>query len=228
MQVCFFLFDQGSDIEVADAEAAARQTGGLRRLVVHQPMREAKGDPPSRTHATGPGVLQWYFDDVGQLEAALEADGPIQALMDRTPQAASGHSPFAQQVMAVRHFATPDARDCRAGGERCTYLVSYEGEADDLNAWLTHYMRHHPPLMAQLPAIRELEIYTRLDYRTGLTIPRSTAMQRNKVVFDDLTALEDALGSPARARMKQDFDAFPPYRGASPHYPVRSIYAMLT
>jgi uncharacterized protein (TIGR02118 family) len=142
--------------------------------------------------------------------------------------AAGANLTFAQQVMAVRPFATPspgDANHHRA--ERCTYLVSYEGEADDFNAWLTHYITHHPPLMAQLPGIRELEIYTRLDFRSGLTIPRAAAMQRNKVVFDTPEALATALASPIRAHMKQDFNAFPPYSGATPHFPMRSIYGNL-
>jgi hypothetical protein len=52
-------------------------------------------------------------------------------------------------------------------------------------------------------------------------------MQRNKVVFDDPLALSAALASPVRARMKRDFDRFPPYSGSAPHYPMRSIYGNL-
>jgi hypothetical protein len=53
-------------------------------------------------------------------------------------------------------------------------------------------------------------------------------MQRNKVVFDDVASLDAALASPVRARMKADFDSFPPYSGTTPHYPMRSIYGNLT
>ena len=38
--------------------------------------------------------------------------------------------------------------------------------------------------MLQLPALRELEIYTRIDSRSGLPFTHASAMQRNKVVFD--------------------------------------------
>ena len=82
--------------------------------------------------------------------------------------------------------------------------------------------------MTQLPGIRELEIYTRIDYRSALKHMRATAMQRNKVVFDDVASLDAALASPVRARMKADFDSFPPYSGATPHYPMHSIYGNLT
>ena len=46
----------------------------------------------------------------------------------------------------------------------CTYLVSYEGEAEDLNAWHAHYLAKHTAHMASFPGIRELEVYTRLDW----------------------------------------------------------------
>ena len=76
--------------------------------------------------------------------------------------------------------------------------------------------------MAQLPGIRAIEIYTRVDYRSTLPVPRACAMQRNKVVFDDADALEHALASPVRAAMRKDFDALPPFTGTTPHFPMAS------
>jgi hypothetical protein len=236
MDVCLFLIgtvcetpDAEPTLDAASLHAASQKIDGLRRLVIHHPVQPTQGDPllgapEKRPHC----VLQWYFDDLGALETALERDGRIQAGLDISGTARADSQRFAQQVMAVRKFSTPaGAGVSQEPAERCTYLVSYEGEADDLNAWLTHYITHHPPLMAELPDIRELEIYTRVDYRSGLALPRATAMQRNKVVFDDPLALSAALASPVRARMKRDFDRFPPYSGSAPHYPMRSIYGNL-
>lgn len=235
MEVCLFLIGKLSDapdtlptIDAARLHAASQAVEGLRRLVIHLPVQPAHGDPLLNAPEKHPHcVLQWYFDDLGLLETALERDGRIQSALDMSSTAGRNDRQFAQQVMAVRKFAAPDAGGSRELIERCTYLVSYEGEADDFNAWLTHYITHHPPLMAELPGISELEIYTRVDYRSGLTLPRATAMQRNKVVFDDPLALAAALASPVRARMKRDFDSFPPYSGSTPHYPMRSIYGNL-
>ncbi|WP_297355294.1 ethyl tert-butyl ether degradation protein EthD [Paraburkholderia sp.] len=235
MDVCLFLIgtvgdmpDVAPTIDAASLHAATHAMDGLRRLVIHRPVEPARGDPLLSAPEKHPhSVLQWYFDDLGALEMALERDGRIQAALDISG-ASSHQSLFAQQVMAVRTFATPAGAGVpQQPAERCTYLVSYEGEAVDFNAWLTHYLIHHPPLMAELPGIRELEIYTRVDYRSGLALPRATAMQRNKVVFDDPLALSAALASPVRARMKLDFDRFPPYSGSTPHYPMRSIYGNL-
>lgn len=235
VEVCLFLIGYRSDthreprdVDTSLVEAASRNVEGLRRFVIHRAVESANGDPLSQEDGLKPTcVLQWYFDDLDLAETALQRDGAAHTIVDHTTDAAQDRLAFTQQLMAVRRFATPNAHDSGNPSEKCTYLVGYEGEARDFNAWLTHYLTHHPPLMAQLPGIRELEIYTRVDYRTGLNIPRATAMQRNKVVFDDPAALAQALASPVRARMKQDFDAFPAYNGPASHFPMHSIYGNL-
>jgi uncharacterized protein (TIGR02118 family) len=227
VEVCFFLIGESSHARgvfdrstISHLQSAAHDVAGLRRFVSHLPAVRDE-----RT-ASGPFcVTQWYFDDLERLEAALQPGGAIQAAADSIATSMDDCT-LLQQAMAVRKFSTPHPIDARE--ERCTYLVSYEGEADDFNAWLTHYLTHHPPLMTQLPGIRELEIYTRIDYRSALKHARATAMQRNKVVFDDVASLDAALASPVRARMKADFDSFPPYSGTTPHYPMHSIYGNLT
>ena len=227
MEVCFFLIGESTHgrgvfdrSTISRLQSAAQDVQGLRRFVLHLPAVRDEGT------ASAPFcVTQWYFDDLERLEATLQPGGAIQAAADSIAASMDDCTLF-QQAMAVRKFSTPHAIEARE--ERCTYLVSYEGEADDFNAWLTHYLTHHPPLMTQLPGIRELEIYTRIDYRSALKHTRATAMQRNKVVFDDVASLNAALASPVRARMKADFDSFPPYSGATPHYPMRSIYGNLT
>lgn len=228
MEVCFFLIAENADThaafnrsDISRLQSVAHGVAGLRRFVLHVPAAQDE-----RTSAPF-CVTQWYFDDLELLEGALQSGGAIETIADRIADRATGCT-LLQQAMAVRRFSMPRQHTFDGSDERCTYLVSYEGEAHDFNAWLTHYMTHHPPLMTQLPGLRELEIYTRIDYRSGLRHARAAAMQRNKVVFDDAAALDAALASSIRARMKQDFDSFPPYSGATPHYPMRSIYGNLT
>lgn len=233
MEVCLFLIGHANahlretcSPDLSSFELTPRDVEGLRRCVIHLPAESNDCDPLSKTDAsTRPRcVLQWYFDDLELLEQALQPKGAIHHIAHES--SGTGLT-FAQQAMAVRRFDNPNPGNLGTYTERCTYLVSYEGEAQDFNAWLSHYLAHHPPLMAQLPGIRELEIYTRLDYRSGLGIARAAAMQRNKVVFDDSASLAAALASPIRASMKQDFNAFPPYSGATLHFPMRSIYGNL-
>jgi uncharacterized protein (TIGR02118 family) len=221
MQICLFL--TGAE-PLSDASALQRlgaDIRGLHRLIVHESM-PGQIDPRIAPGANAPAwVLQFYFDDLAMLEAATQTHGAIH----RALAAASPGDAITQQAMAVRTLTAP--RPMREAAERCTYLVAYEGPADDFNAWLTHYLLHHPPLMLQLPALRELEIYTRIDCTSGMPFAHAHAMQRNNVVFDDAKALADALASPVRDAMRQDFHMLPPYHGATPHFAMRSSYGNL-
>ncbi|HEY0420727.1 MAG TPA: EthD family reductase, partial [Acetobacteraceae bacterium] len=127
-----------------------------------------------------------------------------------------------QQAMLARRFPVPDP-EFAAPAPHATYLVAYEGPAEDTNAWLSHYIAHHPPIMARFPAIRGIEIYTRLDWCGALPYPRTNQMQRNKVVFDSPEALTAALNSPVRHEMRRDFAQFPPFAGAITHYPMLTM-----
>jgi hypothetical protein len=48
-------------------------------------------------------------------------------------------------------------------------------------------------------------------------------MQRNKVVFDSAAALAHSLTSSVRVELREDFNTLPPFRGATPHYPMHSF-----
>lgn len=226
MQACFFLIGQSGPQPLVDADALRREAvgiDGLRRLIVHEPV-SGQIDPRIATRDDAPAcAIQCYFDELAPLEAALRADGAIHTALRKAALIELRTGTFTQQIMAVRRF-TPQAP---SGADeyltqRCTYLVAYEGPADDFNAWLAHYLDGHPPLMLRLPAIREIEIYTCLDGTSGLPFARARAMQRNKVVFDDPGALANALASPIRDEMRRDFHTLPPFQGAAPHFAMRS------
>ena len=126
--------------------------------------------------------------------------------------------------MLARAFPVPDSMFRIAPGALyCTYLVSYEGEAEDLNAWLDHYLTNHPPIMARFPGVREIEVCTRIDWCGFLPWPRVNYMQRNKVVFDSSAALTAALASPVRHEMRADYKALPPFTGPVSHYPMATL-----
>lgn len=170
------------------------------------------GDPP-------PLALQVYFDGIESLEAAL--GGPLMALAspDRLPSLRG--AAFTQQAMLARTFAVPDPVFRTDPGARpCTYLVAYEGTAEDLPAWLSHYTAHHAAIMTRFPGIRRVEVCTRIDWCGALPWPRVDHMQRNKVVFDDASALTAALNSPVRHEMRADFRRFLPFTGPVSHFPM--------
>ncbi|AME28373.1 EthD family reductase [Burkholderia sp. PAMC 26561] len=226
MDACLFLIanarataDAAPTPDPAVLHAIAAGFAGIRRTVVHIPAEGGASDPYLHAEAPPRCTLQAYFDNIDALENVLRDGGEAHALL-----AVPGlkECELAQQVMAVRRYPVPDAGTQLADTPRCTYMVSYEGPAEDLNAWLSHYIDSHPPIMARFPGIREIEIYTRMDSRSALPIERSHAMQRNKVVFDSPDALNAALASPVRHEMRADFRNFPPFSGANQHLPMIS------
>jgi hypothetical protein len=216
MAFCLFIVSRARGGAPGDTERARlaeilRATPGLVRALVHTP-GEAH-DPFLNDGASPSLALQLYFGSLPDLEAAAARDGALQPLA-ALPAIADAE----QQAMVARTFPVPD-RGPRSA-RWCTYLVAYEGPAEDVNAWLDAYLSDHPRLMGQLPGIRELEICTRVDWIGFLPWPRVDCMQRNKVAFDDPAALDAALASPVREAMRAHFRTLPPFAGAVTHFPM--------
>ena len=156
---------------------------------VHDPYLD-DGAPPRR-------VAQLYFDSLPELERAAKAI----------------RGPWTAEAMAVHAFAVP-----QPGVPVCTYLVAYEGPAQDQAAWQAHYLAHHPPIMARLPGIRELEVCLPLEWDCPAHLRRVRHLQRNKVAFDSADALQAALASPIRAEMRKDYAQLPTFSGRVTHF----------
>jgi len=203
----------------------ARRVPGLRKALLHT--RATTRDPYLDDGPSPPLALQVYVDDVAALEAALAPDGALQALAATGALPSLAGADVTQQAMLARRFAVPNPTfRTPAGALPCSYLVDYPGPAEDLNAWLAHYLTHHPPLMARFPGIREIEIYTRIDWCSGMPWRRVDHMQRNKVVFDSAAALTAALNSPARHAMRADFARFPRFAGGTTHHAMETLTVM--
>jgi hypothetical protein len=168
-------------------------------------------------------ALQLYFSGLQELEAVIAPKGHLQALNSPGAWPSLAGTVAAQQAMMTRSFPVLQPRhEPRVVGPRCSYLVHYPGRADDLNLWLKHYLSHHPQLMRNLPGVREIEIFTRIDWCDSMPWQRVHHMQRNRLVFDSPSALTAALNSPALQDMRADFSRFPPFTGGNIHH------AMLT
>ncbi|ODU55893.1 MAG: hypothetical protein ABS99_06685 [Acetobacteraceae bacterium SCN 69-10] len=205
--------------ELAGLSAVLAATPGLDHALLHLPA--SAHDPYLHDGASPALALQLYFAEIAALEAALAPDGRLQALADPALLPSLRGATVTQQAMLVRRFPVPEP-DSGVAEEaaQCTYLVSYQGAAEDLDAWLAHYIAEHPPIMARFPGIRQIEITTRLDWLGSLPFARVAYMQRNKVVFDSPAALTAALASPVRDEMRADFHRFPPFTGPTTHFPM--------
>jgi hypothetical protein len=211
-------------LRIADAErerliSIVRATPRLASGIVYSPA--ATNDPYLDDGASPQLALELLFANLPELEAVLAPDGHLQALAQPETLPSLAGASVTQQAMLVRSYAVPDPVYQSASGQRaCAYLVDYPGPAADLNAWTTHYIGHHAPLMAKFPDIRRIEICTRLDWCGFLSWPRAHSMLRNIVCFDSPQALTAALNSPVRHAMREDFRTFPPFEGGNTHYPM--------
>jgi hypothetical protein len=222
MRLCWFARAFAADAAVTEGELS-----WLTEIFAATPgVTEALLFTPSTTHdpylndGQPPALaLQLYFDGIESLEGAL--DGPLMALADPARLPSLTGAAFTQQAMLVRSFTVPDpVFRTPPGAHACTYLVAYEGTAEDLPSWLSHYIAHHAAIMTRFPGIRQVEVCTRIDWCGALAWPRVDYMQRNKVVFDDPDALTAALNSPVRHEMRADFANFPAFTGPVSHFPM--------
>lgn len=218
----FIAFDARARADAADVARASeivRAIPGLRRGLV---LTAERAPDPFVEYPPPPQLaLQLYFDEIAPLEAAAGRNGPLQALAAPGALPSIDQSGAAQQAMLARPYAVPDpVFRTPAGGLPCSDIIHYPGKAENFDSWLAYYIEYHVPLMRRLPGIRELELYTRIDWTSALPWPKVEHMQRNKVVFDGADALAAALASPVRAEMRADFLKFPSFTEGNRHNPL--------
>jgi hypothetical protein len=210
-----------SPTDTAGMVALVRGTPDLRRGMVYTPV-----DYHDPYLDDGPGpilALQLEFDTLAGLEKNLVRGGYLQMVADPVLFPSLAGATAIQQAMLTRRFPVPRPRPLVDGAKFCTYLVEYPGAATDYNAWLTHYVMHHPQLMAKFPDIRQAEIYTPATIISALPFPFIHRMQRNKVVFDDQQSLNASLVSEVRHEMRRDFENFPAFTGSNLHAALDTV-----
>jgi hypothetical protein len=210
-------------IRVDDLATAAAMIGSISNLtegLVFTPL-ERQVDHPFTHDGLGPALaLQLRFPDLVACETAASRDGVLAALAAGAGLPSLAALEVTHQVMVTRSFPVDIATHVPNSGTPCSYLVHYPGAAEDLNAWHLHYLEHHPAIMRTFPNVRQIEIYTRIDWVDRLPSRRVEYMQRNKLVFDNPEALSHALTSDVITRMRADFKQFPPFTGGNRHFPM--------
>ena len=85
------------------------------------------------------------------------------------------------------------------------YLVIYEIEPVDPQAFFTYYVDEHLPLVRDFPNIRGIEIDRSINGGDIFMITR--------LIFDNIDDLNVGISSRQRMKAKADMDNFPPYSG---------------
>ncbi|MDO9523923.1 MAG: hypothetical protein Q7J57_00045 [Gemmobacter sp.] len=220
--VLFYENANGSDLTVSAADLGAlrakvAQVPGLTKAMIFTP--EKAQDLYLNDGSSPPLGVQMLFDRITDLEAACGPEGALQVLPSFLPSLSGCEAN--QQAFVHRTYPVDDATlRTEPGALPCSYVVSYAGPAQDMNAWLGHYIAGHPRIMRRFPGIRWIEILTRCDWVTHLPFKIATNMQRNRVMFDSPEALTAALQSPVRHEMRADFHTFPAFEGDNLHFPM--------
>ena len=85
------------------------------------------------------------------------------------------------------------------------YLVIYEVQPEDPEAFLRYYVDQHLPIVWTFPKIRRVQIERGVDGGDFFMITRLT--------FDTLEDLRKAIASKERERARADMQNFPDYHG---------------
>lgn len=224
MRFVLFLYVNNYDDSLAVSSASEERlrnltlsTPRLKRAIFYQPAQAR--DYYTDDGASPRSALQLYFDKLEDLEFA--AQDHLKKLSCSSIWEGIGDYYITYQAMYVRRYPVIDPfYISEDDGGRCAYLVHYPGKADNFNTWLNYYLDNHPQIMKRFPGIREIEIYTRVDWRDSLPWDRVNYMQRNRLIFDSVLSLEEALNSDVRHDMRADFEAFPGFTGSNIHYPM--------
>jgi hypothetical protein len=217
-------------VQSDDLATAAEMIGsipGLTEGLLFTPLERDVAHPFAKDGPPPLFALQLRFADVFTCEAAAVRDGILARLAEGSGLPSVAGLEVTHQVMVTRSFPVDVAGHPQGGGAPCSYLVHYPGPAEDLNAWHLHYLENHPAIMRTFPDVRQIEIYTRIDWIDRLPSQRVEYMQRNKLVFDSPEALSHALTSDVIHRMRADFNQLPPFAGGNRHFPMltRSVSA---
>jgi hypothetical protein len=210
-------------IAADDVAAVAALVGSIPDMtegLLFTPLEQAVDHPYKADGSGATFALQLRFPDLFACEAAADGSGSLADLATGAGMSSLAGLEITHQVMVTRSFPVDVAEHPPGTATPCSYLVHYPGPAEDMNAWHLHYLEHHPAIMRTFPDVRQIEIYTRIDWVDRLPSQRVEHMQRNKLVFDSPEALSRALSSDVIGRMRADFVRFPPFAGGNKHFPM--------
>ncbi|MFT5349505.1 MAG: hypothetical protein ACI909_001075 [Planctomycetota bacterium] len=225
MSFVHFIYIQSSD---ASASLSVEIIPQVREIILTTPgLTRGLFNLPAQAHDyytdDGPSpclALQLYYADLETLEQQIGSKGHLQKLDDPILWTGLPGLRITHQVMYARDYSLDNAVYHSDREPPCSYLVHYPGKADDFNAWLNYYLDYHPQILRTFPGCREMEVYTRVDWRDALSWERVNYMQRNRLIFDSANALEAALNSDFRHKSRADFEKFPSFTGSNIHFPM--------
>lgn len=198
--------------------SALKTLPGLRAFDLYLP--EDSHDPYLDDGAGPLAMAQLYFADVPGLEAALASpEFPESALTGEGSPAADVHA--AHSAMRTRFYPVAGAPAPAPLTAATSYVVRYHRPVADEAVFNAHYVECHPPVLGEFPGIRNVICYLPIEWSDPTGLDDANVFLGNEVVFDTLDALNAALASDVRHKLREDYKTFPPFTGRNTHYAMR-------
>ena len=103
-----------------------------------------------------------------------------------------------------------------------SYIVRYNGSAPEPEKFFDYYRANHAPILRRFPGIGSLVLHQRADFIDPFPISPGSNLLIAEMTFDDITTLNRALTSDARAEAREDFAEFPAFEGEVTHQAFNS------
>ncbi|NKB36818.1 MAG: EthD family reductase [Gammaproteobacteria bacterium] len=191
----------------------AKQIPNLKGLNLFTPA-DGGHDPFLKDDGPPKLVLQLKTEDDNDLNGMLESDELINLL-----ETVASLSPASIQIEQVALLMDPyKSCDSSKGKADISYLVNYQGPAEDETVFLKYYRENHPAILLDFPGIRRLELGLPIDWQPVANINRAERMLYCEVSFDSIEELNNALNSEVRAVLRKDYECFPPFSGLVTHF----------
>lgn len=182
--------------------------------------RPAGGDVPSFSDGPGaPLLVELNLPSRDRVDDLLHS-GAFRSAATPDDWAPSPGISATVDVFETVHYPLPDHAEPPARTAPLSFVVRYYRPVDDQSAFVDFYTRHHPPLLARFPGIRNVLCYLPVDADLPDGVESSGSFLGNEVVFDDLDSLNRALASDVLDELKADGRRFAPF-GHNTHHAMR-------
>lgn len=153
-------------------------------------------------------TVQTCYADIETLESALSSSELSRLLIHEFPKKFPAcqvqHDAMEMQFYPVANDSFPKVWEAPV-----SYVVRYHHPVEDQESFIKFYMENHLPLLKKLPDILNLICYMPINWSDSLQLKRINYLLGNEVVFSTKKALNNALSSPLREKMREDYRCFP-------------------
>ena len=188
---------------------------GARVVLLHTPLPShdpflADKDPPLL-------LVQVTFESREAAAAALVSP-PAQMLKHDFEGVPVKGGRIVHELLRTEPYATATAAPSEVVTAPVSYFVHYRRPAEDEESFLAYYRGHHPQILAHFPGLRSLVLYLPMAWRSPVEFAPADHFLVCQVAFDSVEALNEALASDVRVRLREDYYSFPKFTGPVSHY----------